>query len=435
MAVSLIMPKAGLNMTEGTMGTWYKKEGDYIEAGEKIYDIKTDKLTNDVLCEEPGYLLKIIAGEGEVVPIFQMVGIMGEQGEDISGLLAEAGAPAGEAAAEAAGEEKAEEAAPVKRGGRVIASPAAKKLAREKGIDIANVKGTGPNGRIVLFDIINYKEEPKSEKKAPKASPMAKIEAAAAGIDLADVPAKGRIMKKDVRSFLEASYADTAEREETIPMTPMRRIIGERMFESVRIAPTVTYNTSFDTTALARVRNSLKPTKKVTYTDMLVMIVAKALMEFPMVNCRVGEDCFVLNHYVNMGVAVAVDNGLLVPVIKDAHIKTLSEISDSVKDLAARAKNNTLSGDDITGGTFTITNLGMFGIETFSPIINQPESAILGVNTIKEELYLKEDGTVGSRPMMQLSLTADHRAIDGALAAQFLQRVKELAESPALLIL
>lgn len=437
MASYILMPKIGLTMTEGTVGTWLKKEGDAVEAGEKVFDVKTDKLTNDVVSEESGIVLKILAPEGDVVPCLKPVAIVGAAGEDITALLAEAGceadaAPTEETAAPAAA---ASEGA-VYAEGRVIASPAAKALARERGIDLHLVAGHGPRGRIVLADVENYVPAPAAKgEKAPKASPMAKKLAAELGVDLHDVRKDGRIMKADVAAAVRGAAAAPEQLDERVPMTSMRRVIAERMLASSQISPVVTYDTSIDIAAMEQLKNSLKPFRKLTYTDILVKLVSKALMEFPFLNCSVDGESFVLHHYVNMGVAVAIDGGLLVPVIHDAHTKGLAEISEAVADLAGRAKTNALTGDDMVGGTFTITNLGMFGIESFTPIINQPEVAILGVNTIKEELFLKPDGSVGARKMMKLSLTADHRAVDGALAAQFLRRVKSLAEAPGQLLL
>lgn len=437
MAKFVIMPKIGLTMTEGTVGSWYKNEGDPVSTGEKLFDIKTDKLTNDVESEESGVLLRILAQAGDVVPCLKPVGVVGQPGEDISDLLDSIGAEkAGAAGEKAKGTEEklpVEDAKPQVYGGRIIASPAAKKLAAQRGIDLNLVTGHGPGGRIVLADVEGFRS---GEEKAPKASPMARKLADGLGVDLKDVPARGRIMKADVAAWAKAGTAGgAAQQEETVPMTSMRRVIAERMSESWAVSPVVTYDISVDMTELARLKNSLKPYRKVTYTDILVQIVSRALLEYPYLNSRIEGENFVLRHYVNMGIAVAVEDGLLVPVIQNAHLKGLAEISESVADLASRAKNNSLTADDMTGGTFTITNLGMFGIESFSPIINQPEVAILGVNTIQDVVYLKEDGSVASRPMLKLSLTADHRAVDGALAAQFLQRVKALAEAPGQLLL
>ncbi|KAA8663147.1 2-oxo acid dehydrogenase subunit E2, partial [Clostridium sp. HV4-5-A1G] len=222
--------------------------------------------------------------------------------------------------------------------------------------------------------------------------------------------------------------------EKAVKMSAMRKVIAKRMSESVSVSPTVTYNMTMDTSELKRLKDSLKDVFKVTYTDLLIKIVSQVLKEFPLANCSVNGDTFILKDYVNMGVAVALDDGLLVPVIKDCDIKGLKQITAEFKDLVKRAKENKLGPDDLTGGTFTITNLGMFGIDTFSPIINQPEVAILGVNKIAETPVV-EKGQIVVKPLMSMSLTADHRAIDGAYAARILQRIKQYVEKPGLLIL
>lgn len=441
MAKTVIMPKLGLTMTEGTVVSWRKHEGDTVSVGDVVCEVSTDKLTNEVTAEDNGVLLKIVVEEGQTVPVQDVLGIIGAAGEDISSLLGGAPAASVTNTAEAPATPAAEKASV--SGERILAAPAAKKRAKELGIDIALVVPSGK--RITIDDVEKYyaAAQAKAKPAVPKATPMAKIEAAAAGVDLADVPAKGRIKRTDVQTFVNGSKATAPEAavsaaetadEEIVPMSMMRKVIAKRMRESVDISPTVTYNVSVDMTALAALRQSLKPYRKVTYTDLLVLIVSQALLEFPMVNCSIEGDNMILKHYVNMGVAVAVENGLVVPVIKNAHKMGLTAISEVIADYAAKAKSNTLSPDAMSGGTFTITNLGMFGMESFSPIINQPEVAILGVNAIHDVLYLK-DGAVCSKPMMTLSLTADHRAVDGAVAAQFLQKVRSVMEAPGQLLL
>ena len=217
-------------------------------------------------------------------------------------------------------------------------------------------------------------------------------------------------------------------------MNGMRKAIARNMQNSHMTSPTVTFNLGIDMPELKRLRDQLKSGDvKVSYTDILVKVVAHALTEFPILNCSVEDNKIIYKHYVNMGVAVALDNGLVVPNVRDADKKTLTQISKEVKELADLAREGKLPMDALTGGTFTITNLGMFGIESFSPIINQPEVAILGVNTMQDKVVVV-DGEICVRPIMNLSLTADHRVIDGSTAAQFLQRVKKLMENPALLL-
>ena len=217
-------------------------------------------------------------------------------------------------------------------------------------------------------------------------------------------------------------------------MNGMRKAIARNMLNSVQTSPTVTMNLSVDMSAMKAYREQLKSQEiKVSYTDLLVKFVAKALTEFPLLNCSVEDNKIVYKHYVNMGVAVALDNGLLVPNIADADKKSLTEISAEVKELAKLAREGKLPPEKLRGGTFTITNLGMYGIESFTPIINQPEVAILGVNTMEDKVVVR-NGEMVIRPMMNLSLTADHRVVDGSVAAQFLQRVKSLLENPALML-
>ncbi|WP_025699052.1 dihydrolipoamide acetyltransferase family protein, partial [Paenibacillus forsythiae] len=217
-------------------------------------------------------------------------------------------------------------------------------------------------------------------------------------------------------------------------MSAMRKVIAKRMRESVDISPSVTYNMRLDTTALANLRRQLQASRKITYTDLLVAITAKALLEFPLLNCSIEGNELVFHKAVHIGVAVGLEGGLVVPVVRDAHLKGLGEISEEVRLLAAAARDNALTPAEMTGGTFTITNLGMYGMESFSPIINQPEVAILGVNAIVDT-PVAVNGEVVVKPLMNLSLTADHRAVDGAVAAGFMQRIKAYAENPALLLL
>ena len=218
------------------------------------------------------------------------------------------------------------------------------------------------------------------------------------------------------------------------PMSGMRRVIAKRMLESTQISPTVTFNIKADITAMKQFREDIKETVKISYNDILVKILSKILLEFPLLNCSIDGNDIITRNYANIGVAVALPEGLLVPVVKYANVKGLKEISEEIKTMAEKARNNELSPDELTGGTFTISNLGMYGIESFSPIINQPESAILGVNSIREEAVVV-NGELKIKPVMNLSLTADHRAVDGAVAAEFLAKFKEYIEKPGLLLL
>lgn len=449
MAELIVMPKLGLTMTEGTISNWRKAEGDTVAQGEILFDVETDKISNEVEAKVSGVLRKIIVEEG-TVEIFQPVAVIGNASEDISALLGGSGgaaAPAPERAgaladAGAAASDSSETSFHA-AGGRFKASPYAKKIAASLSLDLQQVKGSGPQGRITERDVRKYAAEAGSRAvDKVKISPAAAKEAAALGIDLSGLHKEGRIMKEDIRSFAAASNQTAlqttgqaaVQEVKRVPMNSMRKIIAKRMLESQAVSPTVTYNMKLDTTALGVLRQQLKETLKVTYTDLLVSIVAKSLLEFPLLNCSIDGTELVMRNYANIGVAVGLEEGLVVPVVKNAAQKGLAEISHEVKRLAAGARNNSLTSEEMAGGTFTITNLGMYGMESFTPIINQPEVAILGVNAIVNT-PVEVNGELVIRPMMNISLTADHRAVDGAVAAQFMQKIKAYAEKPALLLL
>ncbi|MBR0599924.1 2-oxo acid dehydrogenase subunit E2 [Sinanaerobacter chloroacetimidivorans] len=430
MASVLVMPKLGLTMTEGIIAKWHKQEGDSVRAGEILYEVETDKLTNDVESKEDGILLKIIIPEGETAPCLEPVAIIGTAGEDISGL-AGAGGTTAETPKEGG---KAE---------RIIASPAAKKLAAEKKITLEKIQGTGPKGRIILKDVEEYQEDlpvsggDTSGVVKVKATPVAAKMAAELDVNLTELSAEGRrISKADVAAFVkQGPQPKQRATEAVVPMSAMRKVIAKRMGASHSTCPTVTYDISIDMSALQSMKDGMKKeTIKISYTDILTYIAARTLLEFPLLNCTIDGENLIYKNYVNMGIAVALPDGLLVPVIRNAHQKGITEISTELLSLSEDAKNGNLAPDALQGGTFTITNLGMYGIESFSPIINLPEVAILGVNTIqKAPVY--EGGTFVMKPLMKVSLTADHRAVDGAVAAQFLSQLKRNMENPYLLML
>ena len=435
MAKVVVMPKLGLTMTEGTLSAWKKKAGDTVNEGEPLFDVETDKLTNTIEAPAAGVLLKIMVEAGATVPCLEPLGIIGAAGEDISGLGG--GAPTA-AVKENAAAPTAPTAAPERAGGRVVASPAAKKLAKEKGIDLALIAGTGPGGRITEDDVKSYKAQPApaAVEEKVKSSPLAEKVAADLGIDLSKIDAKGRVLAEDILKYLEGSREKTEEnaREELVAMNGMRKAIAKNMLNSHMTSPTVSFNLSVDMSEMKAYREQLKTKDiKISYTDLLVKFVAKALTEYPLLNCSVEDNKIRYKHYVNMGVAVALDNGLVVPNVADADKKSLREISAEVKELAKLAREGGLPMERLRGGTFTITNLGMYGIESFTPIINQPEVAILGVTTMEDRPVVR-NGEIVIRPMMTLSLTADHRVVDGSVAAEFLQRVKTLLENPAFML-
>jgi len=446
MATEVLMPKLGLTMTEGTIDEWKKNVGDTVKKGEILFSVETDKLTNDVEAEADGVLLKILVPAGETVACKTLIGWLGAEGEAVPDGAGTA--PAAAAEAPAAPAAAAPQAAPAAAGAAhaagayVPATPYAKKLAKEKGFDLAAIPATGYKGVVVARDVLGFTPAAAGPAApAVKASPLAEKVAADLGIDLKDVKAAhGRVLAEDLLRYIAETREKapdseaTAEREEVKPMSGMRKAIAKNMQNSHMTSPTVTFNLGIDMTEMKRYREQLKAKEiKVSYTDLLVKFVSKALTEFPLLNCSVEDNKIIYKHYVNMGVAVALDNGLVVPNIVDADKKSLTEISAEVKELAKQAREGKLPPEKLRGGTFTITNLGMYGIESFSPIINQPEVAILGVNTMEDKVVVR-NGEMCIRPIMNLSLTADHRVVDGSVAAQFLQRVKSLMENPALIL-
>lgn len=444
MAEKVLMPKLGLTMTEGTIEEWKKKEGDEVKKGEILFSVATDKLTNDIEAEADGVLLKILVGEGEVVPCKEVIAWIGAPGETVPGAGSAPAVSADASAPEAVSAAPAQSASAAKQdGGFVPAMPYARKLAKEKGIDLGLVPASGARGYVTSKDVLSYvpaaAEAPASEVKA---SPLAEKVASDIGIDLASVKARhgGRVLAEDIYAYLEETREKAEEEipsnplEEVRKMSGMRKAIAKNMLASVQTSPTVTFNLAVDMSEMKKYREMLKAKEiKVSYNDLVVKFVAKALTEFPILNASVDGNSIILKHYVNMGVAVAIDDGLLVPNIKDCDKKSLTEIHDEVKTFAEQARSGKLPMEALKGGTFTITNLGMYGIDSFTPIINQPEVAILGLTTMEDKAVVR-NGEIVIRPMMTLSLTADHRIIDGATAAEFLQRVKNLLENPALML-
>ncbi|ACA55629.1 2-oxo acid dehydrogenase subunit E2 [Clostridium botulinum] len=431
-----VMPKLGLTMTEGELVKWHKNEGDTIKAGETLFEVTTDKLTNNVEAKADGIVRRILVDEGTVVECLKPVAIIGDKDEDISNLLKESLQDSKENEVEKEVKESKGEIKDnrkIKKGERIKISPIAKRFAKENNVDIQLLEGTGPEGRIVLKDIEEYIENSKNNIKT---SPVAGKIAKDLGVNLEDLKKDGRIMKEDILGFIQESIPSVGEElmDKRVKMSTMRKVIASRMSESSKISPTVTYDIEVDITNLKRFKDQIKEEWKVTYTDLLVKIVSKALIQYPLVNCSIEGDEMIFRNYTNIGVAVALEEGLVVPVVKYANQKGLKDISIEVKELAHKAKNNELTEENSTGGTFTITNLGMFGIKSFSPIINQPEVAILGANMITNTPVVENEEIV-IKPLMNLSLTADHRAVDGAVAAQFLNSIKKYMEKPELLIL
>ncbi len=438
-ASAIIMPKQGLQMTEGTIIKWLKKEGETVNEGEPLFEMETDKLTITIDSTATGTLLKIVRGEGEVVPITETIAIVGEAGTDVAAFIATpvtSSTPAETVSVTAPAVAPVAASAVTRAPGeRVFSTPRARMRAQEKDIDIQKVAGSGPDGLVIEKDVLN------ANVSTVKATPVAKVIAEQNGVDLAEVKgtgANGKIMKSDVMDVLSKSAfvpAEVSAHEETvIPMTGMRRAIANNMMNSLTSMAQANHRMKVDMSESVRFRAKLKAADiKVSYTDILIKAVSHALMKFPMLNSTVRGNDIITRNYVNMGVAVAIDGGLIVPNIKDAQAKSVVEIHAQVADLAGKAKEGKLTREEYTDGTFTITNLGMYDVDEFTAVINPPEAAILAVGKITDTPVV-ENGEVVVRPIMTLSLTYDHRIIDGAPAAQFLQYVKTLLQNPYLMM-
>ena len=442
MANAVLMPKLGLTMTEGTIEKWYKNVGDSVKKGEMLFAVATDKLTNDVESDFDGVLLKIIAAEGDTADCKSTIAYIGEAGESVAegaAPVAAAAAPVAEAAPAAAA---AAPAAAVTRaaGEYVLATPYAKKLAKEKGYNIADIPGTGPKGTVVAKDVEAFVAGPKV-----KISPVAAKMAAEMGIDAAGLYNGERVMKADVLAAAgkgevaaAAPAAVAVDEDKVIKVSPLRRSIAANMSKSWTTSPRVTFTRPVDVTEMKALRAKLKEPLakkgvKLTFNHIIMKVVAKALTEFPEINSSFADNMLSMHLHVNMGLAVAKDGGLVVPNVKNCETKSLAEIASETEALIEKARSGKLGLDEMTGGTFTISNLGAYGITSFSPIINQPELAILGVCAMVDTPVVK-DGQIVVRTMMNLSLTADHRVVDGVQASEFLQRIAELLENPVLLL-
>ena len=416
MAYEVLMPQLGLTMEEGTVSQWLKKEGDEVKAGEAILEITTDKLTNEVVSEHDGVLLKIVAQEGDDIPVKGLLAYIGQPGEQVGdGAAAPAAAAAPEAAPAAAAAPAAPVAAPVAdaSGKRIRISPFARKLAVGMGVDYSTLTGSGPSGRIVAKDIYAAAE---AQKAAPAAAAAAPAPAAA--------PA--------AKTNVELMDGDTV-----VKLSGMRKVVAERMLQSHTEIPPVTQNTKVDVTELMKFRKDLlaKTGKKYSVNDLVLKATAKVLRQHPEILVSYDGNQMIQHTHVNLGMAVALDAGLIVPVIRDADKMGLDELSATAKDLATRAKENKLTPDEYKGSTFSVSNLGMFGIETFTPIVNQPNAAILGVCSIEDELQMDDEGNISKHQVMRLSFTLDHRLMDGAVAAKFAMDLRDLLQSPLNILL
>jgi pyruvate dehydrogenase E2 component (dihydrolipoamide acetyltransferase) len=402
------MPTLSSTMERGKVVKWCVQEGAQVKEGEILFEVETDKANVEVESTATGFLRKILVSVGTEVPVQTALAVVtGTMEEDVASISEASAAQVSTRDEDGDTPVAAAKAAAPQAGRRIKSSPLARRIAREHGIDITTLTGSGPGGRIIRQD----------------------VEKAAAGIagPPAAAPAEAVVREAPM----------VAEGFEEIEFTKMRQVIAQRLSESKRTAPHFYIDMSTDATAITQLKEDLARKAeqvgvKITINDILVKLVSQALKEFPRVNAALINDRIRVFKAVNVGVAVGIEEGLIVPVVKNADRKTISEIGREVRDLAERARNKKLLPDEYSGGTFTISNLGMFGVETFHAILNPPESGILAVSAAIPKPVVV-DGEIVVRPCMKLSLSVDHRLVDGVLAAKFLRRVKELVEAPFLL--
>ena len=416
------MPRLSDTMTDGTVASWLKNVGDKVEEGDILAEIETDKATMEFECFYEGTILHIGVQEGETAPVDSLLTIIGPEGTDVSAIIANGGVAntSSESSAPKAEKEAPKQDAVVSNeaqntqttnstGGRIFASPLAKKIAADKGFNLSDIKGSGENGRIVKKDVENFTptaktvEAPKTESKA--STPM-------------------------------MSYvASGEEKSEEVKNSQMRKAIAKSLGNSKFSAPDFSLNIEVDMDNAMASRKTINaiPDTKVSFNDMVVKACAMALQKHPQVNTSWSDNNTIYHSHIHVGVAVAVDDGLLVPVIKHTNQLSLTQIGSSVRDLAGKARNKKISPAEMQGSTFTVSNLGMFGIDNFTSIINQPNSAILSVGTIVEKPVVK-NGQIVVGNTMKLTLTCDHRTVDGAVGAQFLQTLKTFIENPVTML-
>ena len=469
MAEIIIMPKLGFNMNEGKLVQWYKSEGEEITKGEPLFSVETDKTNMDIEATSDGVVKKLLIEEGDQIPVTLPIAVIGSADEDVSAAVADAKAQlaAGgadvsdvdEAAAvaeqaEASAETKTPAAAPKTADGVIKITPRARRVAAENDLAIEDlaIEGTGWQGGICEKDILEYLASNKV-KATPVAAAMAKAE----GIDLADIKGSGvngKIMKEDVEKVIAAAKKAVAAAEdqapagageitpdgkeigEKVPYAGVRKVIGDRLAESKFTAPHLYFTQKVnmeDVLALRKKVNEVQD-KKTSVTDFIAKAVIMTLKKYPEMNSSLVGETIERYKSINLGIAVASPTGLIVPNIKNSQDMSVVEISKASTPLFDKARAGKLAVDEYAGGTFTISNLGMFGIENFTAIINPPEVGILSISSTKDEPFVvtKEDGTkeIQIKPMMNIQLTVDHRIIDGLLAAQFVTNVKNLLENP-----
>ena len=459
MATSIVMPQMGYDMQEGTVLKWHKKEGDEVARGEIIAEIETDKATVEFEAFVGGVLRKIVAVEGVAIPVGALIAVITAPGEELPDDLevsSDAPPPAAPQASAAPAPAApttvvadAPERAPGAEG-EVRASPLARRLARERGIDLSTLTGSGPGGRIVEEDVLSL-QAPTAAAAAPaisdsevRASPIARRLARERGIELSKIPGTGpggRVGEEDVLKYQEPSAAvdgAAALTDQRVELSRMRQTIAKVTSDSKRDAPHFYVTAEIDMTKALDLRRDINDTvpsqARVSVNDLIIKACAMALGQHAKFNASFQGDYLQMNGSINIGIAIALEAGLIVPGINSCERKSLLEIASASTDLISRANSGTLRNDEYSGTTFSISNLGMFDVESFAAIIYPPHAAVVAVGTVKEQPVAR-DGQIVLAQIMKATLSVDHRVADGAEAAQFLMEIKKLLENPVRLVI
>ncbi len=436
--VNVTMPKWGLTMKHGKVTRWFKKEGEPVTKGEELFEVETEKITNKVEAPGSGILFQIAVPEGTSVPVGTILGIIaepGEQPERIEGL--QMGKVVEETHAQTGGTASPPAQKPEEKK-FVPATPAARRLAEELGVELSLVSGTGPNGRINEADVQKYHDE---GPPPPRITPVAEEMARQANLDISSIVGTGdggKITKEDVECMLETKGREGKPGAvRSVPFAGIRKSVADNMYASLQNTAQLTSFTEVDVTGMVQFLGLIREeyrkdeTVRISYNDIIILAASRVLKRFPIMNSTLVGDEILLHEDVNMGIAVALPEGLIVPVLHEADKKGLLQIAREGRELARKAREDTLNVDEVTGGTFTVTNVSMFEVDGFTPILKPPETGILGIGRIKEKPAVYE-GEICIRSMMYLSLTFDHRVVDGAPANEFLETVARYLQHPML---
>jgi pyruvate dehydrogenase E2 component (dihydrolipoamide acetyltransferase) len=429
-------------MKEGKVSKWYKKEAEPIKKGEDLFEVETEKITNKIEAPETGLLFQVVVPEGTTVPVGTILAVISQNGEQPARIEGIQVGEVVEMKAEAAKPQAAETASPPAERKRVLSTPSARRVAKELEIDLALVPGTGPGGKIKEADVRKFHEE---GPPAPKITALAAEIARQEGLDISTITGtgeNGKITKEDVERALAAAKSVPEEKPSEariIPLEGMRKAIADNMHASLQNAAQLTTFTEVDVTEMVRYRDMMRAeyakddSAKISYNDIIVMATARALMRHPIMNSTLVGEEILIHDTVHMGIAVALSEGLIVPKLRNAEKKNLLQIAKEVRELAKNARKGALAMEEVTDGTFTISNVSMLGMDGFTPVLNPPETGILGVGRVIEKPAVF-DGEVTIRHMMTLSLTFDHRVVDGAPAMTFLKDLARYLEKPLLIM-